>query len=47
MGALPEYMIGIVHTVTKIGSLIIASKTASHWAVYAAAAALVIWVIGM
>lgn len=39
-------MISTVHAVTKISSLIIASRTASHWAVYAAAAALVIWVVG-
>jgi L-lactate utilization protein LutC len=46
MGATPEYMIGSVHAVTETGRVIIASKTGSQLAGYAAAAAHVIWVVG-
>ena len=46
MGATPEYMIGSVHAVTETGRVIIASKTGSQLAGYAAAAANVIWVVG-
>ncbi|MFA5873209.1 MAG: LUD domain-containing protein [Anaerolineales bacterium] len=46
MGATPEYMIGSVHAVTETGRIIIASKTGSQLAGYAAAAAHVIWVVG-
>jgi len=45
MGATPEYMIGSVHAVTETGRVIIASKTGSQLAGYAAAAAHVIWVV--
>ena len=46
MGATPEYMIGSVHAVTETGHVIIASKTGSQLAGYAAAAAHIIWVVG-
>jgi hypothetical protein len=46
MGATPEYMIGSVHAVTEAGRVIIASKTGSQLAGYAAAAEHVIWVVG-
>ncbi|HCC79241.1 MAG: hypothetical protein A2X25_15440 [Chloroflexi bacterium GWB2_49_20] len=47
MGATPEYMIGSVHAVTETGRVIIASKTGSQLAGYVAAAAYVIWVVGI
>ncbi|MDO9065767.1 MAG: LUD domain-containing protein [Chloroflexota bacterium] len=46
MGATPEYIVGSVHAVTETGRVIIASKTGSQLAGYAAAAANVIWVVG-
>ena len=46
MGATPEYMIGSVHAVTETGCVIIASKTGSQLAGYAASASHVIWVVG-
>ena len=46
LGATPEYMIGSVHAVTETGHVIIASKTGSQLAGYAAAAAHIIWVVG-
>ncbi len=46
MGATPEYILGSVHAVTENGQAIIASKTGSQLAGYAAAAAQVIWVVG-
>ncbi len=46
MSATPDYMIGSVHAVTETGCVIIASKTGSQLAGYAAGAAHVIWVVG-
>ena len=46
LGSTPEYMIGSVHAVTETGHVIIASKTGSQLAGYAASAAHLIWVVG-
>ena len=46
MGTTPDYMIGSVHAVTETGQIVIASKTGSQLAGYAAGAAHVIWVAG-
>lgn len=46
LGATPEYILGSVHAVTEDGRVLIASKTGSQLAPYAAAAAKVIWVVG-
>jgi L-lactate utilization protein LutC len=46
LGATPEYILGSVHAVTETGRVIIASKTGSQLAGYAAAAAHVIWMVG-
>lgn len=46
LGSTPEYMIGSVHAVTETGHVIIASKTGSQLAGYAASAANLIWVVG-
>lgn len=46
LGSTPEYMIGSVHAVTETGQVIIASKTGSQLAGYAASAANLIWVVG-
>src|SRR5512141_2111075 len=46
LGSTPEYMIGSVHAVTESGHVIIASKTGSQLAGYAASAAHLIWVVG-
>jgi hypothetical protein len=46
LGSTPEYMIGSVHAVTETGHVIIASKTGSQLAGYAASAAHLIWLVG-
>ena len=46
LGATPDYMIGSVHAVTETGHVIVASKTGSQLAGYAASAAHLIWVVG-
>jgi hypothetical protein len=46
MGSTPEYMVGSVHAVTETGHVIIASKTGSQLAGYAAGASHVIWLVG-
>jgi len=46
LGATPEFMIGSVHAVTETGRIIVASKTGSQLAGYAAGAVHVLWVVG-
>ena len=46
LSSTPEYMIGSVHAVTETGHVIIASKTGSQLAGYAASAVHLIWVVG-
>jgi L-lactate utilization protein LutC len=47
LGATPQVVIGSVHAVTETGSILIASNTGSQLAPYAAAAAKVVWVVGI
>jgi L-lactate utilization protein LutC len=46
MGAVPQYILGSVHAVTKDGTVIVASNTGSQLAPYAASAEHVIWLVG-
>ncbi|PWH17200.1 MAG: hypothetical protein DDG60_02855 [Anaerolineae bacterium] len=46
LGATPEWMVGSVHAVTEDGTVVIASRTGSQLAGYAAGAEHVVWVVG-